>query len=425
MKLGFLAALLPLASVTGADPTWPSPYDELEEVMFQVFSFRARNFGDTVSPCDNEASGPGRLQAAEWLRAAFHDVASHNAFTGLGGLDGSLQFELSRSENNGPGFRTMFEFMSTFYSREASMADLVALGVYFSVRSCGGPIIPFSPGRVDATEAGLGSQVPQVGDTAPVFTNRFLRMGFTQAEMIQMVACGHTLGGVHSAQFPSIVPEGSAENNVQPVDSTPAEFDNLIAVEYVAGNTSNPLVVGPSVALNRHSDAKVFGSDGNTTISTLTDPDAFRSTCQSILERMINSVPSGVTLADPLAPYAVKPVALQLSLNNFAETIRFEGYIRLHTTTLPADADTQVRIIYKNRNGGSDCGSGSDCSFLTAVGGITQGFDDDFLVSVRTQSYDFLETSDFERKILMLYKKKVVPNRNRHPYRNWHLIFCS
>jgi hypothetical protein len=41
-----LLALLP-ASVR-ADPTWPAPTDELEEIMYQLKAFRGRRFSEYV-----------------------------------------------------------------------------------------------------------------------------------------------------------------------------------------------------------------------------------------------------------------------------------------------------------------------------------------------------------------------------------------
>jgi hypothetical protein len=74
MKLSapVLAGLLSLAATTSlADPTWPAPTDEMEEIIFQLQGFKGRLFNDLVNPCNNEAAGPGRVTAAEWLRVAF------------------------------------------------------------------------------------------------------------------------------------------------------------------------------------------------------------------------------------------------------------------------------------------------------------------------------------------------------------------
>ncbi|CEJ81104.1 Putative Carbohydrate-binding WSC [[Torrubiella] hemipterigena] len=360
-----------LATAVAADPTWPSSIDELEGIMYQLTSFRARHFADTVSPCSNEASGPGRQNAAEWLRTAFHDMSTANTFFGIGGLDASLQYELNNGENTGTGHRTTIQFMAPYLSPRSSLADLIAMGVYTSVRSCGGPAVPIRAGRVDATTSG-NTGVPQPQNSVGTFQQQFERMGFSATEMIQVTACGHTLGGVHSADFPDLVPDGSAPNGEAVLDSTVAVFDNKVVTEYLAGTTKNPLVVGPSVKLDKHSDFKVFNSDGNKTMNALADAQAFQNTCKTVLQKMIDVVPKGVTLTDPIQPYKVKPVDLQLTLADAGANLAFSGYIRVRTTGLAKDSIKGITISYKNRNGAA----GSDIS--ATVQGVTQGFDDTF-----------------------------------------------
>jgi hypothetical protein len=55
-------------------------------------------------------------------------------------------------------------------------------------------------------------------------------MGFTPTEMIELVACGHTIGGVQSKFFPTIVPNSIATDNNPdgnaPFDSSSTLFDN-------------------------------------------------------------------------------------------------------------------------------------------------------------------------------------------------------
>ena len=371
-----LLGLLGLACHTAADTTWPSSIDELEEIMFQLESFRARKFADTVNPCSNEAAGPGRQNAAEWLRAAFHDMSTANTYFGTGGLDASLQYELNDGENTGPGHTTTLEFMAPYLTTKSSLADLIALGVYTSVRSCGGPVVSIRTGRIDATEAGaLG--VPQPQNSAYTFMLQFERLGFSVEEMIQVTACGHTIGGVHSPEFPQIVPPNSTAEGEAPLDSTVATFDNKVVTEYLDGTTQNPLVVGPSVAIGYNSDFKVFNYDNNATMETLTDPTNFTSVCQTILQKMIEVVPPFVNLTSPITPYMVKPVDLQLTVADGGSSLSWTGYIRVRTTNLPKENIDSVTITYKNRAGGTSCGAGG-CVFNTTIQGISQGFDDTF-----------------------------------------------
>ncbi|KAL7962473.1 heme peroxidase [Trichoderma compactum] len=371
-----LVGLLGLAGSALADPTWPNAVDEIEEIMTQLQSFRARKFADTVDPCSNEASGPGRQNAAEWLRVGFHDMSTANVNFGIGGLDGSLQYELDDGENTGPGHKTTLEFMAPYVSPKSSLADLIALGVYTSVRSCGGPAVPIRVGRIDATGKGP-TGVPQPQNSVYTFQQQFQRMGFSTAEMIQVTACGHTLGGVHNTEFPDIVPAGTGLSGEAGLDSSDAVFDNKVVTEYLSGETQNPLVVGPSVRIGKHSDFKVFNSDNNQTMEALTDADTFTSVCKTVLQKMIEVVPPGVTFSDPIVPYNVKPVNLQLTLANGGTTLQFTGFIRVKTTGLAKGSISSVTITYKNRKGTTDCGLGS-CIITATPQGTSQGFDDTF-----------------------------------------------
>ncbi|KAM7204344.1 putative fungistatic metabolite [Rhypophila sp. PSN 637] len=375
------AGLLCLAARGGrADPTWPAPTDEMEELLYQLQGFRGRLFNDQITPCNNQAAGPGRVTASEWLRIGFHDMATRNRFSDVGGLDGSIQFEVNNSENTGPGHNTTLKWFSNFLSARSSLADLIAAGVYASVRGCGGPIVPVRGGRVDAAQAGpIG--VPQPENSVTSFRNAFDRMGFSATEMIQVTACGHTLGGVHREEFPGLVPEGMGVNGQIGLDSTVAGFDNKIVTEYLDGTSQNVLVrpvAGTAFANQRNSDFKVFNSDGNATMNAMTAATAFNNICATVLQKMIDTVPSAVTLSDPIAPYTIKPVDMQLTLNPGGTSMFLSGYIRLRTTNIPIATVRDLTFTWKDRAGGNNCGSGSCSRTFTHQGGST-GFDDTFV----------------------------------------------
>ncbi|KAJ0381600.1 hypothetical protein COL26b_000278 [Colletotrichum chrysophilum] len=371
-----LLALLGLAARTTADPTWPADIDELEEIMYQTTGVRSRKFADSVNPCTREVSGAGRKNAAEWLRTAFHDMAPANVYRGTGGMDASLQYELGSSDNTGPGFGTTMTFMAPYLTRKSSMSDLIALGVYTSVLSCKGPSVAIRAGRIDATGPNDSGAVPTPGDSTPVFLNRFVRMGFSTADMIQMTACGHTIGGVHSADHPDIVPAGQFTNEVATFDTTDAAFDPKVITEYLAGTTQNPLVNVPGTQKGKNSDFRVFNADNNATVKAMTDATVFNNVCKAIFERMVNVVPSGVTLSDPIQPYQVKPVQMQLALADVS-TLSLTGVIRVRTTNFPLSNIASLTISYKNRNGGTMCGSGA-CAFTITVSGASTNLEESF-----------------------------------------------
>ena len=86
--------------------TWPSSVDELEDIMFLSSGYKSRGFVAFVQPCGFSTTGlPNRANSAEWLRTAFHDMATAWVQVGTGGLDASLIFELAPPTNNlGQGF---------------------------------------------------------------------------------------------------------------------------------------------------------------------------------------------------------------------------------------------------------------------------------------------------------------------------------
>ncbi|KAL5594741.1 hypothetical protein BROUX41_001655 [Berkeleyomyces rouxiae] len=372
MKPSSALGLVGLAThAVAADYTWPNAIDELEEIAFQLFSTNARKFADNVSPCTDLPFGAGRVGAAEWLRTAFHDMATGNSYTKVGGADASIQFELGNSDNSGVGFKATLQWMSPFMTRKTSMADLIGLGLYASVRSCGGPQLEIKHGRIDARSAGL-TGVPQVQNTIQTFRTQFDRMGFNAADMIALVACGHTLGGAHAANTPDAVPENTYPNDMAPLDSTPASFDNAVVKEYLNGTTANPLVVGPYTRSAWRSDLTVFKSDNNVTMNSLADSSTFMTTCQNVLNRMYQLVPSRVTLSSAIQPYVIKPYRIALALKTGATQLTLSGQIRVHTGTIPQSTIQSLTITYKSRSGGSGG------SYTATIQGFGRGFDDEF-----------------------------------------------
>ncbi|KAJ7618546.1 heme peroxidase [Roridomyces roridus] len=341
---------------------WPNPQlDGLEDAYTIAVGFAANGIVDSISPCtlspgdssDQPPSGTGRQTVAEWLRTAYHDMATHDSATGLGGLDGSIGYETDRPENVGTAFNTTMSFFNVLQTSHFSFSDILSLGVTLAIKNCGGPSIPFRPGRIDATEAGPPG-VPQPTESLETHVSEFARQGFNATEMIGLVACGHTLGGVHQVDFPSIVTNAITPDNQEGVvhfDDTFGVYDNRIAVQYINGSTVDPLI------LNSNSDAAIFGSDGNQTMREFAgDSDFFISRCGELLERMLNTVPSSVQLGDVIEPLTVKPYQPNLFFNATGG-LQFSGSIRIFGTSNEAAAanplDMPVKLVWTDRHGTS------------------------------------------------------------------------
>ena len=73
--------------------------------------------------------------------------------------------------------------------------------------------------------------MPNASDPIESLTSNFAKQGFNVSEMIQLVACGHTLGGVRSTDFPTVVPPAADPTTAvfDLFDNTP-QFDNVMSV---------------------------------------------------------------------------------------------------------------------------------------------------------------------------------------------------
>ncbi|KAF8133615.1 heme peroxidase, partial [Mycena galopus ATCC 62051] len=371
---------------------WPSPMlDSLESVRFDQFGHNANPITVFITPCtrfllDHDLdSTTGRSDIADWIRTAYHDMATYNITDGTGGLDASIRFpaENLRLENVGDGFNNTIE--APLRGRQPrhsiiAVADSLALGTIIAIENCGGPEIAFRGGRIDADGPNVPG-VPEPQDDLATHIADFARQGFTQTEMIGLVACGHTFGGVQQAPFPDIVPVINDPNNTQSVahfDSTSVNFDNLVATEYISGTTQNPLVVGSNDTTN--SDKRIFGSDGNVTMkrrvflsseftidlySFADSPEVFSSTCADLIARMLDTVPQGVELSEVITPLPVKPHSVILSMSG--NTLQLSGEVRLWNMT--ADAERTVVILWDDHVGGTGNFTMSASGVSTAVAG--------------------------------------------------------
>ncbi|KAH8835024.1 heme peroxidase [Flagelloscypha sp. PMI_526] len=291
--------------------------------------------------------------AAQWVRLAYHDMATADVFAGTGGLDASIRFELDRPENIGLGqLETLIDFAPAIRPY-CSFADLIAMGVVAAYRGRNGPLIPLRIGRVDASAADAPG-VPEPHQTLDEHIESFRKQGFAPEEMIALVACGHTLGGVRDSDFPTAHVPTAPDSDVAFFHSSP-DFDKKILTEFLDGTTLNPLIKSSNSTMN--SDQRIFSSDGNVTLTKLTHGDTFQETCTSLLERMINTVPKGVTLSDVIVPIKdkVNVRGLSPSTTNATELV-FSVDLR----------DLGVKLFWTDRRGPATCPN-TGCSASPSV----------------------------------------------------------
>ncbi|KAF8182248.1 heme peroxidase, partial [Mycena galopus ATCC 62051] len=274
---------------------WPDPLLDNIDDQLHVDRFSALN-SLSLGCATRDLTTVG----AQWLRVAFHDFATHDMETGLGGIDASIILELERPQNIGLGMRrTLVDFLGA-PTEYVGMADIIAMGAVMSVVGCGGPVIPFRAGRIDATQPGPET-VPEPQQDLDSHIAAFKRLGFNETEMIALLACGHALGGVRQVDFPLVV---TPDLPVGVAFQAPIGFNNSIVHEYLNSTTINVLEVGSNISTR--SDLRIFSSDGNVTMNRLASSDVFNQECTNLVGRMIDTVPSTVNLTDPSSPSTTK-----------------------------------------------------------------------------------------------------------------------
>ncbi|KAJ7145356.1 heme peroxidase [Mycena crocata] len=381
--------LLCITSVRGADYHWPSlQYDALEEFLYEGMRPDGSSMADLVRPCKMRG-GTATTVAAEWVRLVYHDVSTHNISDGTGGLDGSIFFETNRQENVGAGMNNTLSDFETFPNRYVTRADIIAIGTVWAVATCSGPIIPYRGGRVDANVAGP-TGVPDPVDSLDSLTNNFAKQGFNVSEMIQLVACGHTLGGVRYPDFPTVIaPVDGQASVVQLFDETQS-FDHNIVTQYLDSTTKDPLIV-----LNQTmaSDRRVFGADNNATMQSMATAESFASTCTTIFDKMLNTVPAGVTLTDEITLLPVKVSAAQLTVGT--TQLQFQASVRI----ILGSGTPTVQMYWCDRYGdAANCKSGLK-RFAASGGSTSVSSPISEAMGVKLKKYQFVVPIDASQSI--------------------------
>lgn len=84
-----------------------------------------------------------------------------------------------------------------------------------------------------------------------------------------------------------------------------------------------------SFNISSRSDLRLYESDNNATMIELArQGKGFLNTCSTLLQRMIETVPSHVVLSDVISPMEIKPINATLDLDVSGKVI-FTGYIRV------------------------------------------------------------------------------------------------
>ena len=276
-----------------------------------------------------------------------------NTAAGTGGIDASVGFETLRAEDVGVGINDTLYFYKFFFNAKLSMADLIAAGAALSIGACGGPPILLRGGRIDATGPGP-SGVPEPETDIKTTLADFSGAGFSQEDAIALTACGHTMGGVRHSTFPQVVPASAIGVNNSDgriaFDDTVANFDVDHVQQYIDGRglAGGPLVTTTNETVR--SDLRLYSSDGNATVQKLAQcSDDFRSTCVTLMSRMFDTVPQGVTLTPQLDPSKMKFGNISLIVD-WAGDLTLSGFLRYIEGPGSASAPTSLSVIVIDNN---------------------------------------------------------------------------
>lgn len=134
-------------------------------------------------------------------------------------------------------------------------------------------------------------------------------------------------------------------------DSTPFIYENKVVQEYLnaTGKAGGPLVTSNNETFR--SDFRVFNSDHNATIRAMSSPQAFQDTCFSIFEKMMDTVPRGVVLSEPVIPRQWTLIESHLDLSPTGQ-VQYSGNISTYSrTAIPINA-----TYYYGKAGGGNIG---------------------------------------------------------------------
>lgn len=131
------------------------------------------------------------------LRLVFHDAGTFESNKDIGGMNGSIVYELDRPENG--GLKKPVKILEKAKSevdmiQKVSWADMIAVAGAEAVSLCGGPNIPVQLGRIDSMVPDPEGKLPEESLDAYSMKQCFQRKGFSAQELVALSGA-HTIGG--------------------------------------------------------------------------------------------------------------------------------------------------------------------------------------------------------------------------------------
>lgn len=137
------------------------------------------------------------------VRLAWHASGTYDKETGTGGSNGAtMRFSPEAGHGANAGLKSARDFLEPVKAKFPwiSYGDLWTLAGACAVQECGGPAIPWRPGRVDAVDEKAcppEGRLPDGSKEHKHIRDIFYRMGFDDREIVALVGA-HALGRAHT-----------------------------------------------------------------------------------------------------------------------------------------------------------------------------------------------------------------------------------
>lgn len=250
----------PSSSFSSGSVPGPCPYSSTASSSYAANYDEVR--ADLRSLMDNPSWDDGSL-APIFLRLAWHSSGTYDASTGTGGSNGAGMRFSGETESRDPenaGLQAARAFLEPVKRRHPhiSYSDIWILASYVGLEVTGGPVIPFTSGRVDHVDGTYWAKTgmsygrlpaaekyccPHLDDSnvsssidpttgtvkgweglcSHVRNEVFYRMGFDDREIVALLCGGHVYGRCHP----------SASGYAGPWVEHPTKFSNEYASDMI------------------------------------------------------------------------------------------------------------------------------------------------------------------------------------------------
>lgn len=142
--------------------------------------------------------------APVFLRLAWHQSGTYCSKSKTGGSNGStMRFPKERGYGANAGLHLAQQKLDEVKRQHPniSFADLYILAAYVGIEEMGGPVIPFVGGRTDSTnpeDQVEDGRLPDAMQGSDHTRDVLGRQGFSDREMVALVAGGHSVGRCHT-----------------------------------------------------------------------------------------------------------------------------------------------------------------------------------------------------------------------------------